>query len=251
MVRTNILKGLFFFSVISCTEKKRDADAHVPGNITDTAAILNNKNLSVRLSEAAEIDSSGVVLFPLQVEEKEGRNSYGSGSVSYKDIPYNSYWNIAFYNSLSGEYHLLSEQKMLILKYGASDYAATNSGVDNKSVKGSIFYEIVTIDHNMDKVYNSEDPIYLYMSDTKGYNLKQLSPVGLSLSSWHSIKGSNKIIMRVIKDSDNNKKFERNDEVLAYEVDLLKDSVAKEIFSTEFTNKLKILFDRDWKRIKK
>ncbi len=46
------------------------------------------------------------------------------------------------------------------------------------------------------------------------------------------------------------KKFDYEDEVVTYEIDIEKDSIGKEIFPTQFKNKLKLLYDRDWKLIK-
>ena len=246
--------GLFTLTVcvlICCTEKKHEqSTAASPPGASDSLAIINNKNLNVRLLAAEEIDSSGILMFPLQAENKE-RGSGSFGSYDYKEIPYNSFWNIVFYNSLSGEYHLLSEQKMLILKYAAGGSSDGEHRLKGTRFDKSIFYEMITTDHNGDKLFDSNDPQYLFMSDNQGYHLKQLSPVGLTLSSWSYIKGSSRIVMRLIKDSDNNKKFEDSDELLAYEYDLVKDSAAREIFPAAFKNRLKILFDKDWKAKKK
>ena len=56
--------------------------------------------------------------------------------------------------------------------------------------------------------------------------------------------------MAVTKDSDKNRKFRDKDEVTTFQIDIDKETQPTEIFSTEFKNKLKVLYDRDWKRIK-
>ena len=61
----------------------------------------------------------------------------------------------------------------------------------------------------------------------------------------------NKILLTVRKDSDKNNKFDGKDEVTTFEVDIDKGTQPKEVFSTDFKDKLKILYDRDWKRLKK
>lgn len=56
--------------------------------------------------------------------------------------------------------------------------------------------------------------------------------------------------MALTKDSDKDRKFGEKDEVTTFQIDIDKETQPTEIFSTEFKNKLKVLFDRDWKRIK-
>jgi hypothetical protein len=57
--------------------------------------------------------------------------------------------------------------------------------------------------------------------------------------------------MTVGKDSDKNIKFDNSDEITTFEIELDKGLEPKEVFADDFKNQLKILFDRDCKRIKK
>ena len=65
----------------------------------------------------------------------------------------------------------------------------------------------------------------------EGKNFKQISPAGYDLRSWKLITSSSKVLMTLT------------------EINIDKDTTAKEIFGTGFKNKLKILYDRDWKKI--
>ncbi len=56
--------------------------------------------------------------------------------------------------------------------------------------------------------------------------------------------------MAVAKDSDHNKIFEDKDEVTTFQIDIDQDNLSTEIFSREFKNKLKLMFDTEWKRLK-
>jgi hypothetical protein len=49
-------------------------------------------------------------------------------------------------------------------------------------------------------------------------------PPGYDLLSWDYIKASNKFILTVKKDTDRNKKFDDEDEVASFQVDLDKDA---------------------------
>ena len=102
-----------------------------------------------------------------------------------------------------------------------------------------------------DKKLTDEDPKYLFTSDKEGNNFRQISPSNYDLQNWQFIKSVNKVLMTVKKDSDKNNKFDEKDEVTTFEVEIDKGTEPKEIFSSDFKNKLKILYDREWKRLKK
>jgi hypothetical protein len=56
--------------------------------------------------------------------------------------------------------------------------------------------------------------------------------------------------MTLTKDNNADKEFGENDEVASFEINIDKNSTATEIFSQQFKNKLKLLYDRDWKLLK-
>lgn len=240
-----IIPTLLFFSCGQIAEQERTTTP-ADNTVVDTVAILNDpkNNVSVQTHSFAEIDSSGIILFPLSM----GESSRDGGSLSYKSIPYSSYWNIIFYNTHNSAYHLLSERKMLIssfdIKYSSDD------NVDVTISKRNIFYRVVVDDYDQDKALTTEDPEYLFVSDKEGNNFRQISPAGYDLRSWQLIKSTNQIIMAVSKDSDKNRKFGDTDDVATFQIDIDKETQPREIFSTEFKNKLKILHEKDWKRNK-
>ncbi len=238
----------FLLTLLSCNPKERPISQgnEKPVTVQDSIAVVNDPtvNLNIQMNSYNEIDSSAILLFPLSVSENEDRNGF---SRSYKDMPNDEFWNIAFLNSKTNEYHLLSENKMLITgyQYNIKGYERA------KVLNDKIFYTIRAVDFNKDKLYNENDPLYLFISDKKGNNFKQVSPSNYNFQEWTYIDSSNKIILKLQKDSDNNNLFDYKDETVIYDVNANFEKDATEVFSTEFKNKLKILFDRDWKRIKK
>lgn len=213
--------------------------------VADSLAILNDpkNNLNIQMTNFSEIDSSGILMFPLSMEESERP---GNSSL-YKDVPVNSYWNIIFLNARTDEYHLLSDRKMLIRDVDYSRKGAADVSQTNKY----IFYAVTVDDLNGDKKLTDADPEYLFVSDRAGNDFRQISPANYHLQNWKFIKSANKVFMTVKKDSDKNSKFEEKDEVTTFEFDIDKEVAPKEVFSTEFKNQLKVLYDRDWKRLKK
>jgi hypothetical protein len=241
-----ILSAVFILT--SCGQNAQHQNhQNIDSTVVDSVAVLNDpkNNLNIQTNSFTEIDSSGILVFPLSMGESER----DGGSLSYKEMPSNTFWNIIFFNSKTSEYHLLSERKMLIgsydFKYSSNDY------IDIAQTKKFIFYTVATDDYNKDKKLTNEDPKYLFITNKEGNNFRQISPVNYDLNNWQFIKSSSKVIMTVKKDSDKNNKFDDKDEVSTFEIDLEKGTEAKEIFTIDFKNKMKILFDRDWKRLKK
>ena len=237
------------FTLISCGQNKQETQTpQNPDNpVMDSVVVVNDpkSNLNIQTNSFSEIDSSGILMFPLSMGESER----DGGSLSYKEMPSNSYWNIIFLNSKTNEYHLLSDRKMLIRNY---DFKySSNNNVDIAQTSRQIFYSITSDDYNKDKKLTDEDPKYLFTSDKEGNNFRQISPSNYDLQNWQFIKSVNKVLMTVKKDSDKNNKFDEKDEVTTFEVEIDKGTEPKEIFSSDFKNKLKILYDRDWKRLKK
>jgi hypothetical protein len=212
--------------------------------IQDSTAVINDptNNLNIQATNFSEIDTSGILLFPLSMGETS-RESSGS---YYKGMPNGSYWNITFYNVRTGEQHLLGDKKMLIHSYNEK----YENDLKIPLSKKFIFYNITTEDFNGDKKYTNEDATYLFLTDKAGNNLKQISPSNYDLQNWQYIASSNKIIMTLKKDSDKNKSFDDKDEITNFIYDITKGEEAKEIFTTDFKNKLKLLYDKDWKKIK-
>ncbi|MGC4129468.1 MAG: hypothetical protein QM564_07880 [Bergeyella sp.] len=201
------------------------------------------ENLSIQTKDFFEIDSTGILLFPLNMGNKE-RSSI------YKDMPDNKYWNIIFLNSSTNEYHLLTEKKILIssFDYNYKHYDTETIRVSNKT--NHIFYNAIISDFNKDKLLNEEDPIYLFVSDKYGKNFRQISPDNYSLDNWKYIPSSNKVIMTATRDSNNDNVFDEKDEVSTFEIILDKDETPKEVFGNDLKKQLKNLYDRDWKKIK-
>ena len=247
MLRFIILLSTVFI-LISCGQNKQEPPTQqsADNTVVDSVAVLNDpkNNLNIQTNSFSEIDSSGILMFPLSM----GESDRDGGSLSYKSMPSNGFWNIIFLNSKTNEYHLLSDKKMLIKNY---DFKySSNENVDIAQTSRHIFYSITSEDYNKDKKLTEEDPKYLFVSDKDGNNFRQISPSNYDLQNWQFIKSVNKVLLTVKKDSDKNNKFDEKDEVTTFEVEIDKGTEPKEVFSTDFKNKLKILYDRDWKRLK-
>jgi hypothetical protein len=247
-----MLRSIIFLSVIliSCTQNKQESSTQSNKDNTgpDSSAILNDpmNNLNIQTNSFSQIDTSGILMFPLSMVETESDRT----SLSYKEISVNNFWNIIFFNGKTNDYHLLSDKKMIIRNYNSKYSSTGNDNADIGRTSRYIFYSITCDDFNKDKKLTDQDPDYLFVTDKEGNNFRQISPANYDLKNWQFIESLNKVLLTVKKDSDNNNKFDEKDEVTAFEVEIDKGTEPKEIFSTDFKNKLKILFDRDWRRLK-
>jgi hypothetical protein len=234
-------------ALMGCGQQKQNPSTqNTDAIIADTMAVVNDpkNNLNIQTTRFSEVDGSGILMFPLTMGESERDGS----SMSYKEMPGNSCWNIIFLNSKTNAYHLLSNRKMLINNY---DFKFGSSIQENlPKTSQYLFYEITTDDYNNDKKLTAQDPEYLFVSDKEGKNFRQISPAHFNLLNWQFLQSVNKVILTVKMDSDMNGKYDNYDEVTTFEVEIDKGTAPREVFSTDFKNQLKILYDRDWKRIK-
>lgn len=239
-----ITRGILIFTIVtffSCGEKKQGRSNSENSQLDS----LNNpiNFLNIQTSSFSEVDSSGILIFPLSMGESER----SSGSLIYKEVPNYSNWNIIFWNSKSNEYHLLTDKKVLIREYNLNSENETNG---NRTYN-AIYYKVTSFDYNNDKLLNDKDPDYLYISDREGNNFRRISPELYTLINWYFIRSSNKVVMTVKKDSDNDKEFDDDDEISTFEIDINKETEPRQVFFDDFKKKLKVLYDRDWKRLKK
>lgn len=208
----------------------------------DTLAIIKDaaRDLNIQTKSFIEIDSSGLIILPLII----GDNTENGKNITYPDTPKSNFWNLLFYDSTTGQSHLLSERKML---FRSNDYSYGNLGNDYLTNQPHhLFYKIRVDDFNKDGNLSSTDPLYLFVSDKKGNGFRQISPDGYNLISWEYIKSTKKVIMILAKDSDGNLKFEESDEVKSFEVNLNTKISASEVISGQLKNQLKLLFEKHW-----
>lgn len=239
------LSGILVFLLMSsCNNQKQEQQGNTGNteNAVDTLAVFNDpKNkLNIEASDFFEIDSSGIFMFPLGMNENKRE---GSGQF-YSSTPGNAYWNIIFLNTHTGEQHLLSNKKMWIKNY-SFNYAERPAQMMHKE-NNLIFYTITTDDYNKDDKWNDADPVYLFVTDADGKNFKQISPAQHQVLNWKYAKGTNKIIMTVKKDSDANRSFDQKDEVLIYTWMPGADAAAVEMLKPGFKKAIKQLYHQQW-----
>lgn len=146
----------------------------------------------------------------------------------------NQLYNIIFYHKQDGEAHLLLNKKAIITSFDLLEVKAAN-----KPTTRFWLYRIVDQDTNTDKKLSSEDATIGYLSDLSGKNLQQVTPNNTRIISWVVVPSQNAIFLKIIKDSDNNKKFTAEDKTNFVRVNLDKPSMGTEIISEQIEQEIK------------
>ncbi|MBS1598176.1 MAG: hypothetical protein JST75_08120 [Bacteroidetes bacterium] len=240
------------FGILSCSDKTGKPIDNRPLTAEQQKAKLDK--LKLDFNRPVIIDSSVYVMYPLALERSEESGSgFSSGSYGRPT----TYWNILFYNTATGEYHLLNDTlKMAIYSYNPrnADANASSSSFDfddflisgYNRVDRLLYFSITTTDFNKDGKLNSDDPNYLFITDKAGRHFKQVSPNNMNVSSWETIKATNKILMMVTRDTNGDNKFDDNDESFPLVYDLTKNTTSSEMFPEDFKMTLKKKLDKQW-----
>jgi hypothetical protein len=242
--------------IFSCNagDNKKQQTPNTPAQ--DSAQILQTANgdaINLIGGYTVTDTSNDYILFPLLV--RDAKNKDESVSLYSKERGDGTmYWNIIFHNYKTGENSLLEpEKKILIGGYNLnSGYYSSESysvgEVETYKQSPYIFYTVYTDDYNGDKKLGTNDPAYFYISNPDGSGFKQVSPPNISITQKTFPKNTPFLLLSGIRDSNNDKKFDADDEQVYYKVNMTDSAFkAEEIFNTSFKIKLKKLFDKNWK----
>jgi len=264
MNRLTFLTFLTFlvFGLWACSEQSRDSSndpAFQPDIETENDSSSNPtiqtdiktenskyRTINLQFNHPTVLGGSDWVLYPLRLEElKETSKGFQSSSYGYRE---SVYWNVAFYNTETKQTRLLSENLKMII-YSISPRGnynpITQSGQRNNINDDLIYYTVRTTDFNQDGKLNSDDPRYLFISDLSGQNFRQISPDNFDLVHWEVILGTNKILIQACNDSNKDKKFNSNDEIVSFVYDIESQKI-QQIFDQEFILKTKKLLENQW-----
>ncbi len=88
--------------------------------------------------------------------------------------------------------------------------------------KNYIIFLVQDVDLNGDGILDDDDPVSIYISKSNGESLTKVSSNELNVISWSFARDTNTILFTAQKDSNNDKKFINEDQLL-YQVDLQND----------------------------
>ncbi|QLE43581.1 hypothetical protein FD723_26135 [Nostoc sp. C052] len=180
-------------------------------------------------------EQSDYLMIPVAVSEQNKDKGIDLKiSRSYENERSNQLYNIIFYQKQSGEAHLLLNKKAIINSFDLLEVKAAQ-----KPTTRVWLYKIIDKDTNTDTKFNSEDATIGYLSDLSGKNLQQITPDNTRIISWVVVPGQNALFLKIIKDSDNNKKFTAEDKTNFVRVNLDKIGMGTEIISDQIEQQIK------------
>ncbi len=191
-------------------------------NLTSAAFGQYYPNDGVSISNPLQIDSSEFYVFGKFID-KTNKAKYGASQGQYSG----GYTNLYVYNSISRSVkNIFANQTILVLQI--SNESKIYSPYNNQGMRYSAFLKdyivILALDKdlNADGILDEDDPISLFICKKNGDNLMKVTAEDMNVLSWTYTKDNNVLLVRVQKDSNNDKKFNNEDETL-YQIDLTKD----------------------------
>ena len=189
------------------------------------------------------IDSSNQIMIPISTELLERRTKYSKDGYHSDDYP--RYWNVLFYNRKTGETRLLTEDKIRISRIHINQDDEYEEG--SKIMRKKVLYEIGDIDFNNDGKLNDKDPEYLFASENNGTNLKRISPEDEELQYFEVVPKSNQILIRTLRDINQDSIFNRQDESIWYKAELTNQEwELNEIIDSTGREKIENLYFDQW-----
>jgi hypothetical protein len=249
---------VIFIVICSCNAAENKKN-EVPGtSLQDSAKILQTPSgKTINLIDGYQVTDTvnDYILFPLQIKDAKAEEESALGFSKQRGEG-SLYWNVVFYNYKTNEPKLLEPtKKILIGGYSFNYYRNYSSNtvsagsIETHKETPYIFYTVYSDDYNADKKLGTDDPAYFYVSNDDGSNFKQVSPQNISITQKTFPKNNSFLLLEGLKDSNNDKKFDADDEKVYYKVNMTDSALkAEEIFNPSFKISLKKLFDKNWKK---
>lgn len=169
-----------------------------------------NEKLPRYFGEAVVADSSAAILIPTR---------YNAELLSANKIAlwHDYYANVIFYDMAADTYKKLFDTDTYIKPFPSvqvpAQYIRTERGntkLANVS-RNWIFYFVKPSDYNKNGRIDTEDPSVLYVSDKSGNNLRALTTNSENAVSIEIFDKQGFALVKMQRDSDNNKRFESKD----------------------------------------
>ncbi|MBD2682094.1 MULTISPECIES: hypothetical protein [Nostoc] len=178
-------------------------------------------------------EQSDYLMIPVSFSDQD-REKENNLSLSRSYERSNNLYNIIFYNKQDGEAHLLLNKKAVINSFELLEVKAAN-----KPITRVWLYKILDQDTNADKKINTDDAIVGFISDLSGKNLQQITPNNTQIINWVVLPSQNAIFLKIIKDSNNDKKFTGEDNTNFVRVNLDRPGIGTEIISDRLEQEIK------------
>ncbi|BAZ31641.1 hypothetical protein NIES4074_41140 [Cylindrospermum sp. NIES-4074] len=178
-------------------------------------------------------EQSDYLMIPVYLadQEQDKRSDWNFSDYEKREI---KIVNIVFYHKQKTDTHIFLNKKAIIKSF---DLLETKTA--GKPPTRFWLYKIIDQNTNQDQELDSADAIIGYLSDLSGKNLQQITPNNTQIINWVIIPSQNAILLKIVKDSDNDKKFTAADKTNFLRVNLDKPGIGTEIISEQIEQQLK------------
>ncbi len=250
---------LILLIIYSCSNKEKQSQQLVTPTNDSTQFLQTPSGARINLINDYQVTDTAndYILFPLQVADAKDKEE-SSSMFSKRGGEGGLYWNVIFHNYKTNQSTLLEPTKKILIGgyafqsgyYGRIGKELNEVGrIETNKKTPFIFYTIYIDDYNNDKILSTEDPAYFFISNIDGSGFKQVSPSNICITNKSFPKNNSILLLEGLKDVNNDRKFNTDDEKVFYKVDMADSSLkVQEVFSTAFKVELKKLFDKNWKK---
>lgn len=182
-------------------------------------SILANQNEESKKSIKFEANT-----YASRVYDKSATVEYINENQSDFDIR-----NLLFYNLITGKSYPLVSDSIHILSFA----------IHKEFKKPLIFFRVVKEDINEDKKYDSYDPVMLYISNLDGSEFKMITPEDEYFIEFTLYEKTNSLLIKTAIDSNNDKKFKKDDETNFRSMKLDQPKFAENIFDKSIKDTLR------------
>ncbi|WP_018477530.1 hypothetical protein [Pontibacter roseus] len=174
-----------------------------------------NEKLPRYFGEAIAIDSSSTVLIPTR---------YNADLLSSNKLAlwHDFYANVIFYDMSTDTYKKLFETDTYIRQFTRERNPIPDSRPEgnparlNNTSRNWIFYFVKPGDYNKNGRIDNDDPSVLYVSNKAGNKIRALTPEQENAVSMEVYDKQGFALVKMQRDSDNNKRFEGKDRDFYY-----------------------------------
>ena len=244
MKKINIISTILFFIITLFLFNCNFGDINNQKRQENKQDTINNQEVNfdsdlIEIGLPFLIDSTDYIIFPVSFNQEQNRKNSSNRKSDYSYSESDTYrynsnneWdsysgnliNLGFQNINNEKITFLTKKNIKIYSYYFLRNIFYEYGLK------FILLEIKDADTNQDEKIDYQDISSLYICDITGKNLQKLSPNGQHLESWRIIAKNGKIYFRTIEDINNDDKFDYNDKINLFQIDLLNKHKIKKIF---------------------
>jgi hypothetical protein len=158
----------------------------------------------------------------------------------YRDSDYDrmspmTIYNLIFHNRRTGESHLLLSENTLM----ASVRLINQENEAGEPIKHQfVFLELIPEDTNQDGHRNRQDSVIGYIADASGKTIQQVTPDQTQLVSWQIDKPLGVLLMKVVHDSNQDRKFTGEDDISFIKVPLNNLGIGPDIITPQMRQQI-------------